>query len=213
MIGGPSEDLQQLIGLADWITAVEVDATPLQRGNSVLVEQPSLIPGARDGERLAPPFLMGRNSRLLANAVAPRTIIGRYTTISRRVEIGAPPHQLTGLSTGYLSGGIDERSEEAEIAVTIIGCDVWVGMSAFIRNGVVIGHGAVVQPGAVVTRDVPPYAVVSGNPARVQRSRFPAGIAERLLATRWWALPPDVVAGLPRTDVEACLTELERQSA
>ena len=67
-----------------------------------------------------------------------------------------------------------------------IGNDVWVGFRATILPGVSIGHGAVVGAGAVVTRDVPPYAIVAGNPARIIRFRFADEIVSKLLAIRWW---------------------------
>jgi hypothetical protein len=67
---------------------------------------------------------------------------------------------------------------------------VWIGHGAFIRAGVTIGTGAVVAAQSVVVKDVPPYAIVGGNPAEVIRSRLPEKIAERLLAARWWRFAP-----------------------
>jgi virginiamycin A acetyltransferase len=65
-----------------------------------------------------------------------------------------------------------------------------------VLSGVSIGHGAVVGAGAVVARDVPPYAIVVGNPARVARHRFPPEIVERLLALAWWDWPDERLRGL-----------------
>jgi acetyltransferase-like isoleucine patch superfamily enzyme len=70
-----------------------------------------------------------------------------------------------------------------------IGSDVWLGYDALILSGVTIGHGAVVGARSVVARDVEPYAVVAGNPARVIRHRFTPPVVERLLAARWWDWP------------------------
>ncbi len=74
-----------------------------------------------------------------------------------------------------------------------------------ILGGVTIGHGAVIGAGAVVTKDVPPYAIVVGNPARVLRYRFSPELIGKLLDAKWWDLPADVIKGLPLTEPERCL--------
>ena len=76
---------------------------------------------------------------------------------------------------------------------TVIGSDVWIGYEAVILQGVTIGDGAIVGTRAVVTRDVPPYAVVGGVPARELRRRFPPETVEALLALRWWDWPEEKV--------------------
>jgi acetyltransferase-like isoleucine patch superfamily enzyme len=76
---------------------------------------------------------------------------------------------------------------------TTIGNDVWVGFGSTIMGGVTVGDGAVVAARSVVFSDVPPYAVVAGNPARVIRSRFSPRIVERLLRIRWWDWPEDEI--------------------
>ncbi|MCB1457648.1 MAG: antibiotic acetyltransferase, partial [Nitratireductor sp.] len=70
-----------------------------------------------------------------------------------------------------------------------IGNDVWIGHGAVIMPGVVIGHGAVVGANAVVTRNVGPYEIVAGVPARRLRMRFADNVIERLLALAWWDWP------------------------
>jgi virginiamycin A acetyltransferase len=69
---------------------------------------------------------------------------------------------------------------------TIVGHDVWIGHNATIMPGVTIGHGAIVAAESVVSRDVPPYAVVGGNPARIIRMRFEPHVVDTLLAIAWW---------------------------
>nr|WP_102782474.1 CatB-related O-acetyltransferase [Thalassospira sp. GB04J01] len=69
-----------------------------------------------------------------------------------------------------------------------LGHDVWIGARAIVLSGVKIGTGAVVAAGAIVTKDVPPYAIVGGNPARLIRKRFDDDKIEKLLETRWWEL-------------------------
>jgi hypothetical protein len=74
---------------------------------------------------------------------------------------------------------------------TIIGHDVWIGTGATFLPGARLGSGVIVGAGAVVRGDVPPYAIVAGNPARVLRYRFDAQIVERILAVAWWTWPID----------------------
>jgi acetyltransferase-like isoleucine patch superfamily enzyme len=83
--------------------------------------------------------------------------------------------------------GLHNRDAVAQGPVRI-GHDVWIGMNAIILSGTTIGTGAVIGAGAVVHKDVAPYEIVAGNPARHLRFRFAADIIERLLATRWWEL-------------------------
>ena len=76
----------------------------------------------------------------------------------------------------------------------VIGNDVWIGHGAKILSGVTVGDGAVVGASSVVACNVPPYGVVSGNPATVRRSRFPPETVERLLALKWWEWPDSVIS-------------------
>ena len=75
----------------------------------------------------------------------------------------------------------------------IIGNDVWIGSHALILGGVKIGDGAVIGAGAVVTKDVPPYAVVGGVPARIIKYRFSQEIIDKLLEIKWWNLPENIL--------------------
>ena len=76
---------------------------------------------------------------------------------------------------------------------TIVGNDVWIGYDAMVMPGVRIGDGAIVAAGAVVSKDVPPYGVVAGNPARLVRTRFDEADVERLLRAAWWDWPVELV--------------------
>ncbi len=69
---------------------------------------------------------------------------------------------------------------------TVIGNDVWIGSNAFIKGGVTVGHGAVIGAYAVVTKDIEPYSIVGGNPAKVIRKRFDEATIGKLLETKWW---------------------------
>ena len=90
---------------------------------------------------------------------------------------------------------------------TVIGHDVWIGHQAVIMPGVQVGHGAIIGSYAVVTKDVPPYAIVGGNPARVLRMRFAPEVVERLLALAWWDWPIEEITrhvqALTGTDPQA----------
>lgn len=72
---------------------------------------------------------------------------------------------------------------------TVIGNDVWIGYDATIMPGVTVGHGAIIATKAVVTKDIPPYAIVGGNPAKVIKMRFSESKVEKLLALAWWDWP------------------------
>lgn len=116
--------------------------------------------------------------------------IGRYCSIGNYVSIGPGEHSLSFASThSYFMAreGVNLTDE----AVTL-GPDVWVGVGAIILRGVKIGTGAVVGAGAVVTKDVPPYAIVVGVPAKVVRYRFSQNKIEKLLESEWWNDEPNV---------------------
>lgn len=91
----------------------------------------------------------------------------------------------------------------------IIGSDVWLASDCLILSGVTIGHGAVVAARSVVTKDIPPYAVVGGNPAKIIRYRFPEEIIQALLNDPWWEMPKDEIINvaplLCSTDMEPLL--------
>ncbi|MCJ2013772.1 CatB-related O-acetyltransferase [Methylobacterium sp. J-076] len=123
--------------------------------------------------------------------------IGRYCSIADRVEILlGGDHRLDWASTypfaamrGHFPGADAPEDYHSSRGDVVIGHDVWLGSGCMILSGVTVGHGAVVAARAVVTRDVPPYGVVAGNPARVVRHRFPPEVAQALVASAWWDLP------------------------
>ena len=79
-----------------------------------------------------------------------------------------------------------------------------------IKNGITIGNGAVVGAGAIVTKDVPDYAIVAGVPARIIRYRFKPEVIEKLLQSQWWNYPLNKLKKLPLTDPEKFLEELQK---
>lgn len=124
--------------------------------------------------------------------------IGAYTSIAEQVEIFLGGHHRTEWVTTYpFPAMIDEAAGVSGYAFSrgdvVIGNDVWLCTGAVILSGVTVGDGAVVAAGAVVSRDVAPYSVVAGNPARHIRWRFSESVREELLDARWWQWPEDEV--------------------
>ncbi|BDA82749.1 streptogramin A acetyl transferase [Aureimonas sp. SA4125] len=133
--------------------------------------------------------------------IGDRLVIGSFCALATgtRFVMNGASHAATGFSTfpfNIFGHGWEDGFDAATIAAgfkgdTVVGSDVWIGREAMIMPGVRIGHGAIVAAGSVVTKDVPPYALVAGNPAEVRRMRFPDKIVERLLAAAWWDWPRD----------------------
>lgn len=143
--------------------------------------------------------------------------VGRYCSFGENVQIGRQDHPLTWASTSPafylgagmfdLDGGYDGADAFASqrpaasqpptrVKITKIGHDVWIGHGAFVRAGVEIGTGAVVAAHSVVVKDVPPFAVVAGNPARIRRYRLPPELISPMLRSQWWRFAPWQLAHL-----------------
>lgn len=115
--------------------------------------------------------------------------IGNYCSIAEDVRFVFGEHHLEYVSTYPLRTKLADHSDNVDATCKgpiIVGSDVWIGLNALIMSGVTIGHGAVVAANATVTRDVAPYAVVGGVPARVLKYRFRPDQIERLLQIAWW---------------------------
>ena len=116
--------------------------------------------------------------------------IGKYCSISWDVTVGATKHPITHPSTHafwYRSQfGLFGDGYGPDKPITIIENDVWIGCNSVVLPGVVIGNGAIVGASSVVTKDVAPYSIVAGSPARLVRMRFSDELISRLLDLRWW---------------------------
>jgi len=97
--------------------------------------------------------------------------------------------------------------------ITTLGADVWIGQGAFIKSGVTIGTGAIIGARATVIKDVPPYAVMVGTPARAVRLRFSDAVVERLLASQWWSYSIYDLFTAPMDDVARALDMIETKIA
>lgn len=122
--------------------------------------------------------------------------IGKFANIASLSRIGATDHSLHTAACHHFLYRSNEYWDDAEpdpeffahrrSRRTVIGHDTWIGAGAMVKPEVTLGHGAVVAAGAIVTKDVPPYTIVAGNPARVLRLRQPKDIADRLIELAWW---------------------------
>ncbi|WP_037077370.1 CatB-related O-acetyltransferase [Neorhizobium vignae] len=131
-----------------------------------------------------------------------RLVIGKFVQIARGSYFitSSANHPMTGFTTYPFRIFKPETFGYKDLPVrdTIIGHDVWIGHNAAIMPGVNIGHGAIVAAASVVAHDVPPYAVVGGNPAGLIRMRYPAEIIAELLELAWWNWSFDkIAANLP----------------
>lgn len=146
--------------------------------------------------------------------VGDRLIIGKFVAIAQGAQfiMNGANHPMTGFSTfpfgtlGFVPGEPHGAEADPPRGDTVIGNDVWIGREAVIMPGVTIGDGAIIGAHAVVGSNVPAYAIVAGNPARLIRKRFPEDVIARLQAIRWWDWPVeaimDHVAALRASDIE-----------
>src|SRR3569833_487083 len=140
--------------------------------------------------------VMGDYSYVVNDAQITYTTIGKFCSIAAMTRINPGNHPMhratqehfTYRASAYFPGEPDETEFFAwrKQHSVEIGHDVWIGHGAIVLPGRSIGTGAVVAAGAIVTKDVPPYTIVAGNPARIIKRRFPEDIAEGLLQLAWW---------------------------
>lgn len=159
--------------------------------------------------------------------------IGRYCSFGEEIQIGRQNHPLTWVSTSpafysydrmfKLDGGFEgadqyhnykfsPSSRGVRAKITTIGNDVWIGHGALISAGVTIGDGAIVAANAVVTKDVPPYAVVAGNPAVIKKMRLPAELISPMLDCGWWRFAPWQLSHLDPADPEAFILGVQEMT-
>lgn len=154
-----------------------------------------------------------------------RLVIGKFCAIASGAKfiMGPANHRLSSVSTYpfHVFGGawaeqspphLDQLPRKGDI---VLGNDVWIGRESVILPGVKIGDGAIVAAHSVVTKDVPPYAVAGGNPARLLKMRFDEELIALLRRFRWWNLPPEELAAfipfLCDPDLEKVRAELRRR--
>ena len=179
------------------------DAPPKRLSEVPLIHPGAIVQRSRIGSWTE----IGRNSRIVESTIGDYTYddgevsiiyseIGRYCSIANRVRINPGNHPMDRVTQHHMTYrraqfGLDETDDPEFFAWRraqrcIIGHDVWIGHAAVILPGLRIGTGAVVAAGAVVTRDVEPYQIVAGVPARPKRKRFEDDVIRGLLKSEWW---------------------------
>lgn len=194
------------------------------KGTEVHYEIPAIITSAL---LVRCSFRMGAYSYFRKGVVQRLKSVGRFSSIGPGVVIGESEHPVDWLSTSpfqygsgwqkkfrlpsELSTGLQAERHEALLQQlpSTIGNDVWVGANVIISAGVHVGDGAICAAGAVVNKDVPPYTIVGGVPAKQIRRRFPEQVIRRLLDIEWWRFDAADLSGLPFHDVNAALDELQ----
>lgn len=151
------------------------------------------------------------NTAIYSHSYLLNVLIGRFSYVAEKCQLShtkfgsfcsVGPHLISGYGehpTDFVSinpvfysslkqcgVSFSDKDYFEEIKEISIGNDVWIGARVFIRDGVKIGHGAIIAAGAVVVKDVPDYAIVGGVPARIIRFRFPEEVIEELLNIQWW---------------------------
>lgn len=147
---------------------------------------------------------LGDYSYIMEDCEIAHTVIGRFVSVAAAVRLNpgnhplerAALHHFTYRSADYRLGSDEDGAFFAwrRAHPVTLGADVWIGHGAIVLPGITIGTGAAVGAGAVVTKDVPPFAIVVGNPARLLRVRFEPAVCAGLLALAWWDWPHDRLA-------------------
>lgn len=148
--------------------------------------------------------------------------VGRYCSLAPRISWMGGNHPTDWASTSDVFYNLDGHpatrdyklvrdwdepvgSFDSNMAPTTIGNDVWIGEEVMIGQGVTIGDGAIIGARTLVLKDVPPYAIVTGQPGKILRYRFSEALIARFMEARWWRHEPNVVSTLPAHEPERFL--------
>ncbi|RYE28211.1 MAG: CatB-related O-acetyltransferase [Sphingobacteriaceae bacterium] len=139
---------------------------------------------------------IGKYTYLAGNNRVFNTTIGAFCSIAENATIGHAEHPYNQFSTSPVFYKKDNalgtkkfyQQTIDEFTTTTIGHDVWIGYNAYIRSGITVGNGSIIGAGAVVTKNVEPYTIVAGVPAKKIRDRFNAGKIQQLEQDKWWNL-------------------------
>lgn len=136
---------------------------------------------------------IGKYTRINAHCHLARVTVGNFTAIGMNSIMGLGRHPLNYASTQSIFYKKNNMKNDWVKPIDFIeglpiniGNDVWIGRQCTVMDGVNIGDGAVIATGAIVTKDIPPYAIAAGIPAKIIKYRFSEEIIERLLEIKWW---------------------------
>ncbi len=142
---------------------------------------------------------MGAFSYVSYSCKINNTTIGKFCSIAQNVKMGLGKHPINFISTSPLlysktnplNYSLTQKQSFEEHIPTVIGNDVWIGANVLVLDGVNISDGAIIGANSVVTKDVAPYTIVGGVPAKEIKKRFDSEIIEELLKLKWWDYPID----------------------
>lgn len=197
--------------------------TIIQKGKYIVCEPPVAI----NGMLFRYPVSVGRYSYMKNGYIGSLASIGKFCSLAPNLRAGDGMHPTDWLSSHPFQYGAAEwfkfwpehREFSAELSLPketakvapVIGNDVWIGANVTLLRGVVVGDGAVIGAGSVVTRDVEPYSIVGGVPAKTIRKRFDEETIARLLRIGWWDYEMMTLQGTPFNEVNKALNTLEER--
>lgn len=136
---------------------------------------------------------MGKYSDIGYDCTIINTKIGAFCSFGSNINIGGASHTITWVSTSpVFNENLDHLKKKFShhkfkyLTQTVIGNDIWIGDRAMIKAGVIIGDGAIIGMNSVVTKDIPPYEIWAGNPAKMIKKRFEDKYIQALLKIKWW---------------------------
>ena len=136
---------------------------------------------------------MGKHSFCGYDCDISNATIGSFCSIANGVVIGGGMHPINwvGTSPVFYEGRDSVKAKfskhkREKIKNTTIGHDVWIGQNVIIKQGINIGTGSIIGMGSIVTKDIPPYSIYAGNPAKLIRERFDKKTIDKLLKIEWW---------------------------